>query len=284
MVTNATPEMLVQMKDLWFKNFGDSMDYISFFFEQNLSGRDHFENQYVYLQDGKVVSMLTVLEGKFVNNCEETPFWYVYAVVTDEEYRNKGYAGEVLKHVLYVASVKKILVGLVPAMDSLYLFYRKFGFETFFFQKHINVPLVPKAQSSYCLIEADCFKYKRLRDKAFIGERYVEWNEAYVHYAIKENEELGGKSWIINNTTYFIMVCPIEGTLVVRETNCPIHMVIDICNSLGANWGCNTANIITTLRNERLKGQIKKHGMIYDGRHLFCNGTNEKAYLGLALD
>lgn len=281
MVTNATPEMLPRMNELWNEIFGDSLEYSSFFFENNLKGKDRFYNQLVYLVEGQPVSMLTVLEAELKISDERKKFWYIYAVLTDPNYRKRGYAGKVLDYVTELAKSQHIIVGLVPANDSLYSYYEKFGFKTLFNKRVKTISLEEERLRdglSIKLEEIDCSEYQKLRDEAFLDYNYVIWNKDSVRYALQENENLGGKAYVWSGTDYFLLVCPSEDELIVRETNLPSDKIEIICYALKDIFNCKKAVVtLPPFGNDNEKSV--RHGMVY---------SNEKyenmAYLGLALD
>lgn len=290
MVTNATPDMLPRMNELWSKYFGDSVEYSSFFFEQHLKGKNEYHNQFVYLENGEVASMLTVIEGELCRERKKDRFWYVYAVVTDETYRNRGYAGKILRHVLDLAKKENVFVGLVPANDELYQYYSKFGFETFFYKKVVELTIEPEGNETCNLKRADEVSYKKLRDQAYHNENYIVWDQHAVNYALQENENNGGKAYICEDTDYFLLVCPLEETLIVRETNLPQERLQRVCNVLGRQFHCKKARIVLSPSSKAVVTSIK-HGMLFYGNETrMPNGNtgyvaeNETGYIGLALD
>lgn len=290
MVTKATPDMLPRMNELWSKYFGDSVEYSSFFFEQHLKGKTEYENQFVYLENGQVASMLTVIEGELSRRTKKDRFWYIYAVVTDEKYRKRGYAGKVLKYVLDLAKKENVIVGLVPANDGLYHYYSKFGFETFFYKKVEELTIFPEENDTCKLETADPSCYKQLRDKVYHNENYIVWDEHAVKYALQENENSGGEAYICENTGYFLLVCPVGETLIVRETNLPQQSLQSVCNFLGKQFRCKKARIVTC-SSSKVSGTPVKHGMICYGDELLKSRDNtsyvmesETGYIGLALD
>lgn len=290
MVTKATKDMLPRMNELWSKYFGDSVEYSSFFFKQHLKGKEVYENQFVYLENGQVVSMLTVLEGELSRKSKKDRFWYIYAVVTDETYRRRGYAGKVLKHVLDLAKKQNVFVGLVPANDALYNYYSKLGFETFFYKKVEELTLFPEEKKLCNLQIADASRYKQLRDEAYCNDNYIVWDEHAVEYALQENENSGGKAYICGDTGCFLLVCPVGEMLIVRETNLPQQKLQNVCNVLGKQFHCTKACIVANASSE-VRGISVKHGMIFYSDRL--SGTEEDSsnfikeetgYIGLALD
>lgn len=280
MVVNATPEMLPRMNELWNRYFGDSLEYSSFFFDSHLMGKEVFENQYVYMEDNQLVSMLTVLEADLCEGEKKQRFWYVYAVVTDEAYRGRGFAGKVLSHVLKKAEEQGAAVGLVPANEGLYTFYGKAGFETFFYKQVTRFKLEKQPEKQDIQIELSHVEpavYKELRDEAFETKTYVKWDEHAVAYALQENENLEGQAYICNSASDFLLVCPSEGELIVRETNLPADRLKDVCNVLAMQYACSSVSVCTPVTE--CDSTPIKHGMIYN-----YQGSQKSGYLGLALD
>ena len=76
-----------------------------------------------YFEENQLVSMLFLVDCCY----SDLKGKYVYAVCTNQEFRNKGYSSclinEAKKH-------KNDFLWLIPAHDSLFDFYAKFGFET----------------------------------------------------------------------------------------------------------------------------------------------------------
>lgn len=276
MVVNATPKMLPRMNDLWNRYFGDSQEYSSFFFQWHLIGEDKFENQYVYIEDNQPVSMLSVLEADIICEQKVQRFWYVYAVVTDEQYRKRGYAGKVLEHVLKKAKEQNAAVGLVPANEKLYSFYQKAGFEPFFYHSVRQFVIHERAECEVKLTALEPEEYKKLRDMAYQKLTYVRWNQHAVEYALKENANMGGQAYGIAGTPYFFLVCPAEEELLVRETNLPLDMLEIVCSLPGVKSGCKRATIIGAASSSE---ETVKHGMIYN-----YSFESQSGYLGLALD
>ncbi|SET58877.1 GNAT family N-acetyltransferase [[Clostridium] polysaccharolyticum] len=289
MITNATKAMVPAMKEMWAVNFGDSDEYISFFFENHLKldEKGMYQNQFVYQLNGQPVSMLSVLEAQLDNGQHKQEFWYIYAVVTAKEHRRKGYAGKVLLHVIELAKKKEIAVGLVPADEGLYRYYGKFGFESFFYNRTVKMNLLAGDGLADGWKLATAEQYKMMRDQFLANQGAVIWEKQAVEYAIKENENLGGKTYYLENTSYFLMVCPLEGKLIVRETNLPWDVLKNVCDSLAERFQCNTAFAVAPVGTWS-QGAVVKHGMICNLGKSFSSLAGQshvtEFYLGLALD
>lgn len=90
-----------------------------------------FEGDYIpysFVDNGKMVSNVSANRMKFMQNGTEKYYIQIGTVMTDPEYRNRGLAAKLMKHVIaeYERSCDGIyLFGDLGALD----FYRKLGFE-----------------------------------------------------------------------------------------------------------------------------------------------------------
>lgn len=281
MIRNATKDMLPQLIELWGECFGDSEEYSSFFFQNKMIGTDVFQNQYVYMTDEHIVSMLSVLPAVIIEEKEERLFWYVYGVATKKEYRKKGYAGRLLNHILAKAMEEDAAVGLVPANDALFGYYKKFGFETYFYHKILQFDRKNRYEKRNMCIEPISYEhYVQLRKESYQSEGVVVWDEKSVAYALKENENLHGSACEVRyeGKSYFSLFCKSNEELLVRETNVPEFLLQSIFCSLAEKEKCSKVRIIYSPSESNETGK-EKHGMIYNKKNNLKYG-----YLGLALD
>ncbi|MDE6659363.1 MAG: GNAT family N-acetyltransferase [Eubacterium sp.] len=108
-----------QIIELWRNVFKeDSREDVLFFLNES-----HHAKCLGYFEKDKLVSML------FLVDCSYSALngKYVYAVCTNEKCRNKGYSSSLINE------SKKYMndfLWLIPAHDSLFDFYAKFGFVT----------------------------------------------------------------------------------------------------------------------------------------------------------
>lgn len=221
--------------ELWQRCFGDDRIYI----EMYLDNRFEIENMFVIHEDGRPVSMASLLPVQVTINGEKENARYVYAVATLPEYRKKGYASEILKHA--AAKYNEPLV-LQPSDRELYQYYEKSGFVEAFRQspcwlyngscgKKAQVPCRELFSTNQPHTDDTCLKaaenadgnegfgalglwsvsgidekinakeYKAVRDGYFEGEGYVEWDEKALQYAIKENQFCNGKTLFLTRET-----------------------------------------------------------------------------------
>lgn len=286
MIKNADRTLLPQLNKLWNACFGDEIEYSSFFFSHKMIGDEVFENQFVYMQDQKAVSMLSVLYATIRTDNGVMPFWYIYGVATQPEYQKRGFAGELIRHVLSRAIEKNAAVGLVPASEGLFGYYKRFGFETFFykckqcFTVECNAEVDTELMKNVKIESVSPAKYNVLRNETFHVAGCVQWDDKAVEYALMENRNLGGMAYRISfeKQEYVILFYAYKGELVVRETNLPVKILKEVCVELAKKYNCTTVKIITAPMGQ---GELEtlKHGMIYN-----YQGLTQNAYLGLALD
>lgn len=285
MITNAVKSMLPQLIELWKECFGDSEEYISFFFSNNLQGTDRFENLYVYVENGKPVSMLTVLEAELVSEGESDKFWYIYGVATAKEHCKKGYAGRLLLYVLSKVEENGAVAGLVPANQSLFAYYKKFGFETFFYKRVWEYSAEQAGTDEnitekYRISHVSEKQYNRMRNETFAAIPHIKWSDHAVAYAIEENEKLGGETLRISskNEDYFVMYYFYDRILYVRETNAPMQLLGKMVSNLCKKHALEKA-IVSMACDFSMIGNEVPHGMIYKKSEKY-----KFPYFGLALD
>lgn len=201
-VVYAAEEDAHHIREIWKECFGDGDDYINLY----LKGRFEPENMLVIHMDGKPVSMASFLPVTVTVHGEKKPARYVYAVATLPDYRDRGYAAEILR---FAAEYYKEPLILQPAEEELVDYYAKLGFVKAFeggaaaAEGETTSALEKMESQAECSAERDVqgewqFKtitaagYKRIRDRRFGQEGYVEWDESAIGYALEENAFCGG--------------------------------------------------------------------------------------------
>lgn len=113
-----------QISTLWQRVFDEAKEVTSLFLKEIYP---ICENPVVEI-DGKLVSSLFLIPCKI----ENYNGLYVYCAMTDESYRKKGLMEKLLKEADKIKSQKNLdFLILVPANESLFNYYSKFGFEKF---------------------------------------------------------------------------------------------------------------------------------------------------------
>ena len=113
--TNDTEQII----ELWRSVFKeDSREDVLFFLNESKNAKclGCYENK-------KLVSMLFLVDCSYADLNGK----YVYAVCTNERFRNKGYSSSLINE---AKRYMNDFLWLIPALDSLFRFYAKFGFKT----------------------------------------------------------------------------------------------------------------------------------------------------------
>lgn len=124
-MTDYTP-----YKELYLKCFTeDTKEDADFLFENVLSKATLISKEY----EGRPIAMLFLMESSLTEKDKTYPFYYLYAACTHPNFRGKGIMGELLKCAKKTALSKgKLGIFLKPATKSLFDFYEKYGFNSFF--------------------------------------------------------------------------------------------------------------------------------------------------------
>lgn len=166
---------------LWSDCFGDDAEYVSFF----LDNCPHI--CIGTFSEGKLVSMLFLLDG-FIDKYKVK---YIYAACTDKEYRGRGLMAQLINFSEKFC-IEKDFDGLflVPAEETLYGYYKKFGFISCF------------EKSEFILNKSQCdrkieFKETGAEEASEIRQRLLNKNSFYFEdktnlYAIREHLYCGG--------------------------------------------------------------------------------------------
>lgn len=277
-----------QIMKIWQTCFGDEEEYISFYLEHRMTEN----NMMVIYEDGKAVSMVSFLPAQYKWNGMSWPVRYVYAVATLPEYRQRGYATEILQFAIERYGESLIVA---PADENLCAFYERLGFRQAFEPKIMEYR---KPDLTDCAVTGPVEmesvspeEYLTIRDKKFeaecsrIKEGYVCWDVDAVRYAMEMNASCGGKTAAIileevaanreqaaEDEKEILMYAAAEDTLEIIET------------TLGWQQLCM---ILPQLFEETGTQMAKYHqmgGMLWPTEDLqeFMPGKN--GYLNLTLD
>lgn len=111
----------VECRALWMEVFGDSREDVDRFFID--VHRD--ENLLTHSEHGSVVAMLNIVELQ----TDYGPTAYLYAIATDEKWRGRGFASELIRQAIDVSHERGYkAVMLIPADEKLVEYYKRFGF------------------------------------------------------------------------------------------------------------------------------------------------------------
>ena len=107
---------MIDIINLWQEAFGDSEDEIMYFLE-NCRGYDSIG----YYEGEKLCSMMFLVDCRL----DGTPYKYVYAAATFEEYKKRGFMSRLIDY----AADKYGRLCLIPSNDDLITFYMNRGID-----------------------------------------------------------------------------------------------------------------------------------------------------------
>lgn len=153
----ATKEDFLQIQSLWIDAFGKDIYYKWFF--KNLYKP---ENAIVYRLNGECVSVLHRIPYNIVNLGNVS---YIYGASTKPSVQKRGIMGKLLKY-SEMLDYKESNIGsiLIPASESLFDFYLKYGFNVISYcnkEKYINSYSDEKAELVACDSEISTDLYKK---------------------------------------------------------------------------------------------------------------------------
>ncbi len=170
---------------LWQEAFGDTEEAIRMF----LHSRYIPENTIVAEENGAVVSMLFLLDGKFkVDNILYNSY-YLYAAATAKAYRGRGIMAELLGYAQNLAESRKIdFICLKPAEESLYGFYEKFGYKSVFAAKRVSL----KCGNDSKIYSDSDIDWEKVRNEFLIGTDAFIWDNQAIEFAVNQHIFYGG--------------------------------------------------------------------------------------------
>ena len=125
-ITNPSEKDIPSLRKLWKDIFGDDDSYLDLFFKVKYNP----ETTFVIKENKEIVAMLYAEVNTVIKNKKELTGAYLCGIATKESSRGKGYASKLIEYAL--ENLKGIDVFyLIPAEESLFEYYKRFGFEPF---------------------------------------------------------------------------------------------------------------------------------------------------------
>lgn len=124
------------LRENWRESFGDTDDYLDFFFTQRFVP----DTTLVAETHGRVVSQLFLLPAHLRTQDDILSADYLFAAATHPDFRGHGIMGALLKKANdFCFSRGKDAIALLPGSRRLYDYYEQFGYETAFFRRRMTV-------------------------------------------------------------------------------------------------------------------------------------------------
>ena len=182
----ATEADFPEIAKIWRMAFLDSDEYIGNFLKMMYDPG----NAIVTRKNGRVVSMLFLLDSQLIIKGIPYSTRYVYAAATHPDYQNEGYMTETLTRAIEVSKDANIdFLVLVPAEEWLFDYYGKFGFKTSFYKRVAHFTRLELQEMAAQPDLKDAFKLDIFdtRQTAFALYDFLNWGEKVLRYAMFEH-------------------------------------------------------------------------------------------------
>ena len=269
-----------QIISLWQEAFFDSRKHI-----ENFLNYIPISNALVYNINSEIVSMLFLLPCKLVILNNEYRAKYIYAACTKMKYRNNGYMAKLIEAAKETSAASVDFLLLSPASDSLYDFYKRFGFECAFKEKIIALTRKQLTALSKRTYKNQNFcediSLEQIRNDILEKSDYVKWNNNHISFAMISDQH-------ILNSNGYIIYCEKNQTCIVKEICLIGKSFCELVGTLLEKSDCEKFEF----RLPVLYPFTHQEETVKDSGMLFClNPSLESvcknvhtAYLGLELD
>ena len=192
----AKHSMIGELKEVWKECFMDEGSYIDFYYEKRFSN----VTTLVKKVEEQIVSMLTLIPCEFVNKEQTQALYYVYAVATRNDHQKRGYAKELILYAQQLANKEGAKTFLVPASQSLFSYYERYGYQTAGRKTTLITSLCQlKKNLSYHhkkkaiqVNDLAADEFYMLREQSFGQSGYIRWDIRALSYLLEEYRFCGG--------------------------------------------------------------------------------------------
>lgn len=176
---------------LWKEAFGDCEEAIRMF----LDSRYIADNTVVAEENGRIVSMLFLLEGKLRIKGKLYSSYYLYAAATAKSERGRGIMSELLAFAKQTAFDRGVdFICLKPAEESLYGYYSRFGYKAVFATKTVTIKCSDNRDSdTHISLTESQIDLEKARNSSFSETDAFLWDNSAIDYAIKQHQYYGGE-------------------------------------------------------------------------------------------
>ncbi len=268
---------------LWNEAFSDTRDNIEFFLDNKYIA----DNTVVCEKNGKIVSQLFLLEGEMHINGTDYPSYYLYAACTLKEQRGKGIMGKMLEFSRNLAYNRgKFFICLMPAEESLFGYYSKFGYKSLFERKIIRTNIDELNKIDFSYINYSDFGIKspvKSRDTMLENQNYFKWDKHSIDFAFRFIERYDGCA--LEDCKGYMLYDANNGYLSVKENTFTQGKLAEKVKMLCDKNQIKEFEIILPVNYDffGITGDVVHNGMILDVKDMF-GFTDKTAYLGLTLD
>ena len=283
-------EDLNDLKEMWKLSFGDPDSFIDLYFQS----RDWLTETAVVLEDGKAVSMVTMIPVDLVDEsgmmCSAS---MIYAVATHPGFQKRGFSGHLIGFCNdYLQSNGVTATLLVPASEDLFRFYGKHGYRNRFYVREavINREEIEKLQNDTApcrITAAEPAEYNRARRKLLNGQAYLNYRDDEVLFQKRLARMFDADLFIlgvggIEGCAYAERMSQEE--VIVKEFLVPDRFLVSALKELTRLLPADRYTVRTPMGSGGLLGgEVRPFGMLrLNGAG--CRQTDTPSYLGIAYD
>ena len=243
-VADAVAEHIPELKNIWKQCFGDSDEYIDFFFENRFSDI----RTIVLTKDSVPVGSAYLMPVSAIEYGSPKKGYYVYAVGILEDHRGKGLFKKIHEYICeYIRKYNMFLI-LCPANEKLCNYYKSLGYIENVFVSEITLSNA-NSKPSYEVRKLTPAQLFKMRENKF--SNLICWDENALSYILKENEfALGDALFIKKEADDFYFVLRNEnGILKILESNIPYEKTQEFTDFLCEKYNTEKATWIIQKMN-----------------------------------
>lgn len=281
------------LKQLWMSSFEDTNAGCNLFFDYIFNNGN--ATAYVAKQDNKICAALYLLPCKYNGKKSH----YLYGASTAKDSRNQGIMGKLIGFALLQAKNQGDCYSfLLPASQSLYNYYKKFGY--------LNCCSIALAEVEYSVLldyVKDCsqpnnenvYKQEFCEFRNFVLDKNnsIQWDNLAFDYAVKYNQIYGGKiitqgnSYAIVSDVHTDTVTVTEMASKLEDIKALIKKIIDTIPAKKYNFRLNAKSELLTFFYQQINADINHisfgMGKVLD---LSCEQISDSnnIYIGLTMD
>lgn len=305
MITLARDGMRTDLERIWRQCFGDSAEYVSYFFDNRYNPNSCI----VYVDEtvGRPVAMLHMLDCSVTEDSEIVPAQYIYAAATRPDHQGRGIMSLLFEYARrYAASRGQKYMVLVPGSRELFRFYEKRGFYRCYKYRSVYMSRRDlETLSGYKRSQSENTGRQKMpslmltdihavrRDMLIDREGFVTWDYKALKYAAGIHERSGGfiTTCADGSEAGYAFCMPEGSTLRVNEFICSTGFDAPLIRSILASGNYERFELRIPAYDDMFAnfGEITDFGMIsaVNGRKpvslLTLSGIH-LPYLGMALD
>ncbi len=186
-IRTARQDELPELKSLFKRSFGDSDEFVDGYYKDYCSP----EQTLVVIEDGELISMLTVLDVTYyIPGGEEFPVGYIYGLATNPHIQGKGHARQLMAYAdQHLQKLGKKCLALVPASPSLHRYFESLGLVDCFSTRKVEVMSsalrdLPPLDASCKLSPTTPKEYNEIRNDQLAKRLHIRYDEKLAEFQL----------------------------------------------------------------------------------------------------